>query len=105
MNKEQDNNNVNTIYWIITALPIVLMNLLPYIDFNLPETIEDDETYRQLVMGFSVAFVILVVASFSSIKCFLNSEMIVGKIFASLFLLLYLSLIGGMVYFYTSGAM
>lgn len=102
MDNEQDNSNINAVYWAITVIPLILLNITPYIGFTLPETI-NDETYRQLVFGFSVAFVLLVVASFSSIKCFLNSETIVGKIFSSLFLFLYLLLIAGMVYFYLSG--
>lgn len=103
MDNEQNKSNVDAIYWVITALPMILMNLTPYIDFSLPESIDDDETYRQIVMMFSVAFVLLIVSSFSSIKCFLNSKAMVGKIFASLFFLLYLFFIMGMVYFYLSG--
>ncbi|MGB1800010.1 MAG: hypothetical protein ACPHLK_04185, partial [Gammaproteobacteria bacterium] len=99
----QVNSNTDAIYWVITALPMVLMNITPYIDFSLPETIDSDETYRQLVIIFSVSFVFLVVSTFSSIKCFLNSEALVGKIFASLFFLLYLLFIIGMIYFYFSG--
>ena len=102
MEKQQDKNNINTVYWVITVIPLVLLNITPYIGFSFPETI-DDETYRQLVLGFSVAFVILVVGSFSSIKCIINSETMLGKIFASLFLFLYLLLIASMVYFYFSG--
>ena len=103
MNNEQNKNNNDAVYWGITIVPLLLLNLTPYLGFTLPETIEDDETYRQLVFGFSLTFVLLVVASFSSIKCFLNSKMMVAKVFASLFLLLYLLLISGIVYLYMSG--
>ena len=104
MDKEHNKENINAVYWVITVIPLVLLNITPYIGFTLPETADmNDETYRQLVFGFSVAFVLLVVGSFSSIKCFFNSEIMVAKIFAVLFLLLYLLLIAAMIYFYTSG--
>lgn len=103
MEKEQDKNNINIVYWVITVIPLILLNITPYIGFTLPESIDNDETYRKLVFGFSVAFVLLVVGSFSSIKCMINSEMIISKIFATLFLILYLFLITAMIYFYLSG--
>ena len=105
MEKEQDKSNINAIYWVITITPLILLNITPYIGFSLPETVDDDETYRQLLYGFSLAFVFLVVSTFSSIKCFMISETKAGKIFASLFFLLYSLLIFAMIYFYQSGYM
>lgn len=102
MEKEQNKSNVDAVYWMITVTPLVLLNITPYLGFSFSGT-DNDEASRQLMFGFSVAFVLLLVGSFSSIKCIINSEMMVGKIFASLFLLLYLLLIFAMVYFYLSG--
>lgn len=102
MEKEQDKSNINAVYWVITVIPLILLNITPYLGFSFPETIDDD-MYRKLVYGFSLAFVLLVISSFSSIKCIMISETMVGKIFATLFLLLYLLLILAMFYFYQSG--
>lgn len=103
MEKEQDKSNINALYWVITITPLMLLNITPYLGFSFPETVDNDETYRQLMYGFSLAFVLLVVSTFSSIKCIKISETMVGKIFATLFLLLYLLLILSMGYFYLSG--
>lgn len=105
MEKEQDKSNINAVYWVITITPLILLNITPYLGFSLPETVDNDDTYHQLLYGFSLAFFLLVVSTFSSIKCIMISETIVGKIFATLFLLLYSLLIFAMVYFYQSGYM
>lgn len=103
MEEEQDKSYINTIYWVVTITPLILLNITPYLGFSLPETVDNDETYRQLIYGFSLAFVLLLVSTFSSIKCIMISKTMMGKIFAALFLLLYSLLIFAMLYFYLSG--
>jgi len=103
MEKEQDNSNINAVYWVVTITPLILLNITPYLGFSLPETADNEEAYRRLIYGFSLAFVLLLVSIFSSIKCIMISRTMVGKIFATLFLLLYSLLIFAMLYFYLSG--
>jgi predicted neutral ceramidase superfamily lipid hydrolase len=103
MQEEQNKNNIKIIYWVITIIPIVLLNLFPYLDISFPETIDSDEVYNQLVFWFSLVFVVLMLAMFSSYKCIVLSEIIPTKVIASFALLLYMALAYAMVYFYLTG--
>lgn len=101
--KQQDNSNIKTIYWAVTVVPILLLNVTPYLNINIPTAIDNDETYRQLLIVFSLVFVLLLAALFSSYKCIIYSEIIPTKVLASCCLLLYLALIVAMVYIIFSG--
>jgi hypothetical protein len=101
--EEEKRSKVKIIYWVITLTPIILLNITPYIGISFPETIDNDETYNQLVLFFSLAFVVILSGAFSSFKCIVLSEIVATKIIASLFLLLYLALLLAMIYFYSRG--
>jgi len=99
--KEKDNNK--PIFWAFSLIPLILINLSPYLGISLPETIDNEETYNKLLFGFSITFVVVLFALFSSIKCLLNSEEIIAKVAAFLLLLLNLMLICGMTYVFLTG--
>jgi hypothetical protein len=96
---EKNNDNIKAVYWVITTIPIVLLNITPYIGIEIPQTI-DDETYRQIVLGFSVVVIFLLIAMFSSYKCIVLSEIVPAKIIASLCLLLYSFIVVFITYFF-----
>ncbi len=103
MEEEKNITNIKIIYWVVTLIPIVFLNLSPYLGISFPETIDNDETFHKLVLGFSLVFVLFLLGTFGSYKCIVFSEFIVAKIIASLFLLLYLASIIAMIYFFLRG--
>lgn len=103
MDDVEDKNRIKAIYWVITLIPIILLNLSPYMGISLPESVESDEVYNKLVLGFSIVFVLFLLGMFSSYKCIVLSEIIPTKVVASLFFLLYLASLYAMGYFFFSG--
>lgn len=103
MQEVQNKSNIKVIYWVLTLIPIVLLNLLPYLGISFPETIDNDETYNQLVLWLSLGFILFLLGVFGSYKCIVNSEMNAVKIVSSLFLLLYVVIVLAMIYFFLSG--
>lgn len=98
MDAEQNKIRIKVIYWLVTLIPIVLLNLSPYLGISFPETIDNDETFRDLVLGFSLVFIVFLLGIFGSFKCWVYSEFILTKIISSLFLLLYLFIVIAMIY-------
>ncbi len=103
MEVAEDVSRIKVIYWVVTLVPIVLLNLSPYLGISFSETIDNDETYYKLVLGFSLVFILFLLGIFSSYKCWVYSEIIPTKIISSLLLVLYLILVVAMVYFFLSG--
>jgi len=99
----EDKTRIKVIYWVITLVPIVLLNLTPYLGISFPETINNDETFHTFAIGLSLGFILFILGIFSSYKCLVYSEIIPTKIISSLFLLLYLLMVIVMIYFFLSG--
>ena len=91
---------IKVIYWVVTLVPILLLNLSPYLGINFPDTIDNDEDFHALVLGFSLVFIIFLLGMFSSFKCWVYSEITPTKIISSLFLLLYLLIVIAMIYIF-----
>ena len=98
--EEENKDKLKAIYWGIALVPLVLMNLLPYVGIDLPETIDSDGTFYKLVLGFSLVFIVFLAGLFASFKCILYSEIPPTKVMASLCLLLYLIIIIAMSYLF-----
>lgn len=103
MEEAEDKTKMKAIYWAVAIAPLVFINFLPYMGISLPETIDNDETYNKLVLGFSLAFIFFLSGIFASFKCIVYSEIIPTKVMASLLLLLYLFINLSMIYFYLNG--
>ena len=103
MDDVENKNRIKAVYWGITLIPIILLNLTPYMGISLPESIDNDEAYNKLVFGFSIVFVLFLLGLFCSYKCIVLSEIIPTKVVASLFFLLYLASLYAMGYFFFSG--
>jgi predicted neutral ceramidase superfamily lipid hydrolase len=97
---EQNKTKTKVIYWVVALIPIVLLNLSPYLGISFPETIDSDETFHELVLGFSLVFILFLLGIFGSYKCLVYSEIIPTKIISSLFLLLYLLIVMAMSYIF-----
>lgn len=100
---EEDKTKIKTIYWVITLIPVLLLNLSPYLGIDIPKEIESDEVYDKLVFGFSIVFVLFLLGLFSSYKCIVLSEIIPTKTVASFLFLLYSASLYAMGYFFFSG--
>jgi predicted neutral ceramidase superfamily lipid hydrolase len=98
-----DRDNAKTIYWVLTVVPILLLNITPYMGFTIPEAIDSEEVYNKLVFAFSVVFTLFLLGLFGSYKCIVLSELIPAKVVSSLLFLLYLISIFAMAYFYLNG--
>ncbi|GEM_PF-2966826 len=100
MEEVENKSRIKTIYWVIALVPIVFINLSPYLGIDTTKSVENDEDYFDIVLGFSMLFSSFLLGLFASFKCIVYSEIMPTKIIASLFLLLYLILILAMIYFY-----
>ena len=100
MEEAENKIKLKVIYWVIALAPLVFLNLLPYLGISYPETIDSDETFNKLVLGFSVIFTFFLIGIFASYKCIVYSEIMPTKIMASLILLLYLILDLVMIYIF-----
>jgi len=100
LEEEQNKTKIKVIYWVVALIPVVLLNLSPYLGISFPETIDNNETFHDLVFGFSLVFILFLLGIFGSYKCWVNSEMMATKIISSLFLLLYLLIVFAMSYIF-----
>lgn len=103
MQEEHDKSRIKTIYWTITIVPFLLLNLSPYMGINFSLN-ADGTNHGQLRFLFSLAFVLFLVGTFTSFKCLQLSEQVFTKVGASLCFILYLLIVLLMTYFYMTGA-
>ena len=101
--KQEEKDKIKAAYWFFAVLPIIFINILPYVGFDFPEKIETDATYYNLLMWFSMIFVLFMAGSFASFKCIFYSEIPPTKIMATIFCMLYLLIVVSMIYFYFDG--
>lgn len=103
METEENKINTKAIYWVVAVLPIIFINLLPYLGISYPEQIDSDEVFYNLVLWFSAILVFFLIGMFACYKCIIYSEIIPTKVMASLFLLFYLIVVIAMTYFFFNG--
>ena len=103
MQEVEDKSRMKAIYWLLAIAPMIFINLLPYIGVDLPTSIDNDEVFYQLALGFSLAFIFFLVGIFACYKCITLSKIIPAKIVAGLFLFLYVVIVLAMMYFFFSG--
>jgi predicted neutral ceramidase superfamily lipid hydrolase len=98
-----DKDNIKRIYWAMTVVPVLLLNISPYLGITIPESIDSDEVYNKLVLAFSAVFFLFLLGLFGSYKCIVMSEFVPAKVASSLLFFLYLVSIFTMAYFYLNG--